>query len=365
MAANNLESISEKFDVVFKFISELILYNHGAWVDNAGFMNIDIGKGILSKELRKLRQQFKCCYILASTEAREILKLSQYDSVTRNYRYMKNLDCFASIGGAREHNSIRELVLAKYNDLNIYYLTAPTALTNDAFCTNRSSPCFDQIKIPSRQSVYPSRIIIDLELIKSIGNELNIYGVGELVGLYYSMRDYYSTKKYLFIKKIICKIHDNIQNQMVTSKTIERHDFNKLLAINLLMKCLIMRANGDHQIGTGGDHLISYALRCSIISKIKWVDLELSHGQLVYLGSMIMAALFPEWDYHTFSIKGLLDMGISLGLLNDKVFHFLLSEFRPSLIRLALKMRPVRSTILSDLSEKQIKSAMVRIMKYI
>lgn len=344
------------FDKVFQFGKHIQLYNEGTWRDSYGITVINMGRDIIAQFFQELRRQHKVCSILLSPLAKEKI------IVPLNYRlddqHSANLDCIVSLGGAREHNVAKELLLRIKKAKKLEFVTIPFPLSNDSFCTNRSSPCFDNIEIPSREATYPSKILVDFNLLESINKKYNLVGLGEIVGLYYSVRDYYSVRKLPQPHGLISKIEKSTQN-LVASLENEKRSWLRQLAINLLIKCLLMRLAEDNRIGAGGDHLIAYALKLILENQKSFRNF--SHGELVYLGCICMAALFPEWEYNFFSLKNLIHFGKNVGLLKIKSLRLLINALRNGLISLALQMRPNRPTILSTLLSKQIRNGCMKL----
>lgn len=310
------------------------------------------------KELNMQRQKYSVILTPMIKGKIAVPENAQFSATT-----LKNVDYVFSIGGAFEHNIAKEALSKNGGRTKPQLVTVPISLSNDSFCTNRSSLCFDRIEVASRETLYPSEIMIDFEILENIDQRLNVLGFGEVVGLYYSVRDYFLVKRLPKVDALITKIEEGTRKLML-SFAVKRHIWLKHLAMNLLAKCLIMRLAKDNQIGAGGDHLIAYALEY-IHRNAKRFDYRLSHGESVYLGSLCLAALFPEWEYGFFTLENLVNLGKAFGILNSINLDLLAKTLKNGLIPLATSMRPGRQTVLSILTKNEVKNGWKRLCVYL
>lgn len=350
------------FKLVFDFAKSLQFSNEGTWEDEYGTIVISMGRNLVSNLLQEWDKESQSYAVILSPIIKGQLTVSP--SCRFNNNFLKDIDYILSIGVAREHNVAKEFLLKARNRKQLQLVNVPAPLSNDSFGTNRSSPYFGKVEVPSRESLYPSKIIIDYNLIDRVDDKLNIAGIGEVIGLYYSLCDYYSIRGLSLPEDLINNVERSVYN-LITSLKDEKPIWLKLLAINLIEKCLIMRVAKDNQIGAGGDHLIAYALEYHCRNGKDRNCRKLSHGKLVYLGSVAMTALFPEWEYGFFSLESLIDFGMKMDILEHRNLNLLVNMLNNGVIPLALQMRPYRLTSLSLLSSDRIINGWARINKHL
>jgi len=351
----------EKFDAVIAFLRKLHCNNYGIWKDTYGITLIRIGENVLNKHLRKLNKQ-KYAVVISPTI---IQKINISSNLSMSCNCIRDLNSILSIGGALEHNFAKELIFTHHKDKEVHYVAVPVPLSNDSFCTNRSSHCLGRIEIPTRETLYPSEILIDISLLKNVNQRLNLMGLGEAIGFYYSLMDYCIVRKMLPPKKIMTIIERQVSKLALHSKRLNKRNWLKKLSMVLLLKCLVMRINRDNQIGAGGDHLLAYAFEHSQKIYNKYSVKKFTHGEYVFIGSILMASLFPEWQFGFFSLKNLLNFGRTAGLLKNQVISLLVKQPKMALVKLSLQLRPRRPTVLSLLSSKQIENARIKLNEYL
>ncbi len=350
------------FKLIFNLTQSLRCRNEAVWDDEYGTTLISMGENIAFSLLQNWGKDSINYAVVLSPIIEGQVAVPPNRRLASSFR--EDLDCVLSIGGAQEHNIAKEFLLNTKSGKQQQLVTAPVPLSNDSFGTNRSSPSFKKVEIPSRESLYPSRILIDFALFEDVDDILHLRGVGEAIGLYYSLWDYYSIRKSSPPESLIDDVEKSISGLIYSIKD-KKTIWTRLLALNLIEKCLVMRVAGDNQIGAGGDHLIAYALECYCGNGKDDNCRKLSHGKLVYLGSVAMAALFPEWKYSFFSLENLIDFGMEMNILEHRDLNLLVDISTNGLIPLALRMRPYRLTSLSTLSSNRIKNGWIRINKYL
>lgn len=242
-------------------------------------------------------------------------------------------DTIISIGTFETHNQARIYCEKKEK----YLITVPTPLSNDSFGTNRAQ--FQNISL-SHESLYPSETIFDLELIKESPSSTNILGIGEFSGLFFSIIDYFLSRQQPVPLNVLDFIIERI-NLFTNLDLNNLDDIYRNLAINLVFKCLIMRKNIDHQIGCGIDHLIGGALERK---------LNISHGQAVYLGSIISMLIFPDWERFGLYLPQLITFGNKNGLVSQDLIDQVLKLDLTQLIQEAMNLRPDRPSMLRSIS---------------
>lgn len=261
-----------------------------------------------------------------------------------------------SIGSAYENNIAKEICyyLKLNKKIKTKLIIIPISLSNDSFGTNRSVKNFFNITEQSHESLYPDKVIFDIKLIKKYGVNSNIYGIGEYIGLYCSIYDYYVSRGYQPVRTILNHIVERF-NELVMGFG-KNDNFLKLLAVSLIEKVLIMRTSLSYEIGAGIDHIISYGL------KERYKDY--SHGKLVYLASMISVALFPEMENYGLTLKKLIKDGVKIKIFEKKDLLNISKILNLEFIRKCLNMRRNRNTILRRVSKYNVLEAKNNLVKF-
>ncbi len=345
---------------LFKFINNLEEKNSGMWIDEYGCTIVLFGNGLIYEVLTKETESFWIVSpLIKNTKYSQLLK-----DIPLENKVIKNITYIISLGAAKEHNKAKEFLLNLYqdNNNNKKLITIPFPLSNDSFCTNRSTPLFGEIRIPSRETLYPSKIIIDLELLSFVNEQLNKKGIGEVIGLYYSLHDYYLVNKLRLPHKIIAYVGNKVRDLAASLKQ-NKNTWLKKLAICLLMKCFIMRIARTNRVGAAGDHLISYALNIYNKERAKSESHELSHGEAVFLGSIAMNAIFPDIeDDNFFNLKTLIEFGLTNGIISYESLELLIRAMEDKdFLKIVLGVRPKRPTILSNSSPGDLYKAVKRL----
>ena len=307
-------------DNIKNFINKLINDSYAEWHDYWGDYSVQIGDGLLQHYLEK-----EGCRFLVS----DFLDLKHNE-----------LDAFSqivSIGGFQVHNQGKK----EGQSFNFDLTTIPIPLSNDSFGTNRYS-ITDNEQSPSIRSDYPRRTIIDLQELGKFGIRHSYNGVGEYLGLYYSVIDYAQKDDITPDEECLSYIIENVDHII--------HLFNDGNEREMLryIKILIMRTNEDHRIGCGIDHSIARILER---------EHRFPHGKAVYMGCLIVSLLLPEWEKWGMSFSTLKNLGHSLGFLGKEDIGFLSQIDIENLVQEAIKIRQDRKTMLQRLSKEQINSA--------
>jgi glycerol dehydrogenase-like iron-containing ADH family enzyme len=261
-----------------------------------------------------------------------------------------------AIGSSFEANAAKEL-LRSYIKKPYKYFMAPMPLSNDSFCTNLCKSDFNDVSTQAHSSVYPDRIIIDTSLLTKLPKKDHLPGVGEAVGLIISLLDYHAANN---IKLDMSEFENasGIISSLFSSIDEDYSTFIKKLAMSLLLKCLIMRANGNNAIAASGDHMVSYALESlKPFSAIK-------HGELVLLGSIFMLSAFPEWESTSLNLAKLIGVGIRNEIINLKHLQYLI-ENTEAIIDSAIASRPARKSMLTKINKQNVESIRVRLIREI
>lgn len=254
----------------------------------------------------------------------------------------ENKRTIISVGGFQAHNYGKiEAEKTRYS-----LFTVPCPLSNDSFGTNRYSIGIDE-QAPSVESIFPTKTVFDLKRILLVDKAKSIVGIGEFIGLFYSLLDY-SLKKDIEFEFLLPYVVERIEEIKNTLKSGNDASIISAIASSLVLKCLVMRANMDHTIGCGIDH--SFA-RCFES------DYNIAHGKAVFLGSVLSSVLYPEWDNYGLSTASLIELGEIIGITSDD-YKLICNRPLSGLIGKALDIRPNRSFALQDLSRARIVNAL-------
>ena len=308
------------------FIHKLIDDNYAEWHDYWGDYSVQIGDGLLQQYLGK-----EGCRFLVS------------DFLDLKYNEPYAFSQIVSIGGFQVHNQGKK----EAQSFNFDLTTIPIPLSNDSFGTNRYS-ITDNEQSPSIRSDYPRRTIIDLQELEKFGIHHSYNGVGEYLGLYYSVIDYAQKDDITPDEECLSYIIENVDHIIHLFDDGNEREMLRYIAIVLVLKILIMRTNEDHRIGCGIDHSIA---------RIFEREHRFPHGKAVYMGCLIVSLLLPEWEKWGMSFSSLKNLGHSLGFWGKEDIGFLSQIDIENLVQEAIKIRQDRKTMLQRLSRKQINSA--------
>jgi len=316
-----------KFEDAIRFAEQLIQQSVGAWSDCYGDYKISIGDAILDQELAKLERR----RVFIADYLRESKLLSRYINFDG-----WEFNCLVSIGSFEMHNQAKELCWRSGHRL----VTVPVPLANDSFCTNR---CSNATGKPSYKCVFPYHTIVDTEILQNFPSSSNLLGLGEFVGLYSSILDYFEGRNTSPPSSLLTFIVDLFRD-ICGAYNSDYESFLKKVAVSLVFKCIIMRVNEDHQIGCGIDHLIAQVLEAT---------LQMPHGKAVYWGVCLSIALFPEWASFGMDLHTLVSNGVGIGVISLEEMGQVSGLDLPFLIESAVKTRPKRTTVLSSVLEQK------------
>ena len=322
------------FDNIKHFICKLTNDNYAEWHDQWGDYSVQIGDYLLQHYLGKEE-----CLFLVS------------DFLDLKYHEPDAFSQIVSIGGFQVHNQGKK----EAKSLNYDLTTIPIPLSNDSFGTNRYS-ITDNEQSPSIRSDYPRRTIIDLQELEKFGICHSYNGVGEFLGLYYSVIDYAQKDDIAPDKECLSYIIENIEHLVYLFNDGNERETLRYIAIVLVIKILIMRINEDHRIGCGIDHSIARILER---------EHKYPHGKAVYIGCLIVSLLLPEWEKWGLSFSLLKDLGHSLGFLGKEDLVILHQTNIEDLVQEAILIRQDRKTMLQRLSKEQIRTAQINLIHYL
>ena len=191
--------------------------------------------------------------ILASTPVESI----SFDTVTDLFRRSpRNADAIIGFGGGKA------LDVAKYIAflLRLPYLSVPTSLSNDGFCSPQSSLTFDGQRRPL-PSAMPFGVILDTAVCLNAPEILWYSGVGDLVSKFTAVTDW----KLAFhatgtpVDDFAALLSDASVYQFLARPKRDIGGMT-LLGTALLLNGISMSICGSSRPASGSEHLISHAL---------------------------------------------------------------------------------------------------------
>lgn len=261
------------------------------------------------------------------------------------FRCSKNAAHILSIGQSRSHEKARRLAFK----LGRPYATCPLPLSNDCFATDRSGGSSSQA---AEKLVFPSMIILDWSLCASAGIDPNKFGIGEVMGLVVSIRDFISHSKGHAINRFLQSIDKAVEQLLDCWMDPNESTESKIASLGacLCMKGLLIRLTGVNDVIAGCDHLIGYELKSR---GLKW-----PHGILVTVGTLLTLPLFSDVPEKT--VQKIANFSFSTGLLTTDNLRSIENMDITSILRNASHTRPERQTLLQRLTcydEEKVKVA--------
>lgn len=256
------------------------------------------------------------------------------DEYVGDFITSESADRFLSIGLTKNHNQARKAALIACKG----YTTCPLALPNDSFATDRfgGGPMN-----PAIQGTFPDVVILDWQLCADNGKDVNVFGLGECLGLLTSVRDYtlihlldQRCQLLSFIDEILRKLIASWSNTDYYSKQVA------ILGATLSIKALLIRLMGTNAIIAGCDHLIAYELeRCGL----SW-----PHGKLVFAGVLLSLPLLYK---DPVPIAGqLLEISSDTGIFTVEDHNQLTTQNLTGILLKAHETRPGRSVALDNMN---------------
>lgn len=193
------------------------------------------------------------------------------------------VDAIVGIGGGKA------LDFAKYSAylLKIPFISVPTSMSNDGFCSPTSSLTVDG-KRKSVKSGIPFGVVIDLDIIKGNPKAFLYSGVGDMVSKISALWDWKEAfnKGYERFNDFASLLSYNSLDLLFNKHTYDINSpvFQRSLANSLLISGIAMEVAGTSRPASGSEHLISHALD-SISKKPKM------HGIQVGIATYLCALL--------------------------------------------------------------------------
>jgi len=206
---------------------------------------------------------------------------------------------------------------------------------------------------------FPEAIILDWELCGQAGLEANRFGLGEVIGLATSARDYLSSSppKDRVWMTIVPAIDRVIHNLLDCWCDQERDIKEKIahLGACLSLKGMLIQLTGTNCVVAGCDHLVAYELEAR--------GLIWPHGSLVAAGAI---ATLPICDgVSNEMVERFADMVLATGILTRDFLQDLSRIRIRDVLRCAPQTRPSRRTLLHHLTANREDRAANTIRKVI
>jgi glycerol-1-phosphate dehydrogenase [NAD(P)+] len=244
------------------------------------------------------------------------------------------VQALAGIGGGKA------LDYSKYaaHVLNIPFISIPTSLSNDGFCSPTSSLLVNNKKA-SLTATIPFGVIIDLDIVRSAPASLVYSGIGDLISKITAGYDWYEAagKKQADFHDFAYLISQNTVREILYHQNLNIREtaFLYNLANSLLMNGLSMEIAGSSRPASGSEHLICHAY--DQIAKKPSL-----HGLQVGLGTYLCSYL---QDNQHLQVKNFL---LNTGFVSYLAEHPLNKSNFKEAIRKAPDMKEDFYTILSD-----------------
>ncbi|MGN0905279.1 MAG: iron-containing alcohol dehydrogenase family protein [Alphaproteobacteria bacterium] len=169
------------------------------------------------------------------------------------------MNAIVGVGGGKA------LDFAKYTAylLKIPYVSVPTSVSNDGFCSPSSSLTVSG-KRKSVKSGIPFGVVIDLDVIKGNPDSFLYSGIGDMVSKITALWDWKAAfeKGFERFNDFASLMAYNSLDLLFLKHTFDIHrpEFQRSLANSLLISGLAMEIAGTSRPASGSEHLISHAL---------------------------------------------------------------------------------------------------------
>ncbi|ALU11425.1 glycerol-1-phosphate dehydrogenase [Ignicoccus islandicus DSM 13165] len=245
-------------------------------------------------------------------------------------------DVVVGVGGGKAIDA------AKYvaHKLNLDVVSFPTAASHDGIASPFSS--LRGMNGPtSVKTVAPIAIVADTEVIVKAPRELNLAGVGDLLGKFSAVKDWRLAHKLKgeyygsYAASLSLMSAKHVLKYLTALKRMDEMGV-RILVEGLISSGVAMCIAGSSRPASGSEHLFSHAL--DIVA-----NYPARHGEQVAIGSVMMLYLYDSkyWKKvrKAIEVLGLPRNAKELGVSEDKIIEALL---------IAHKIRPERYTILGE-----------------
>lgn len=204
----------------------------------------------------------------------------------------KNCDYLIAVGSGTIHDITRYIAY----ELNIPFVSCPTAASVDGFCSSVAALTWDGYK-KTFTAVAPKIVVADLDVISNAPMFLTNSGFGDMIGKFIALSDWKIAN--ILTGEYFCKtIYDmtlNATKSVVDSakqiKTGDVSAYEKLI-YGLLMSGLAMQLLGNSRCASGAEHHISHIIEM----QPDGLDVcsDALHGEKVGVGTLIASKVYHD-----------------------------------------------------------------------
>ncbi len=215
------------------------------------FFSQDLDHGLMARLIAAFRS--RNIQILQRTPVETI----NFENATELFRQSpRNADAIVGFGGGKA------LDVAKYISFlcRLPYLSVPTSLSNDGFCSSQSSLILDERRRPL-PSAMPFGVILDTAVCLNAPENLWHSGVGDLVSKFTAVTDWKLAfhAKATPVDDFAALLSDASVYQFLARPKRDLEGMT-LLGTALLLNGISMSICGSSRPASGSEHLISHAL---------------------------------------------------------------------------------------------------------
>lgn len=214
------------------------------------------------------------------------------------FKVPASTDVLIGIGGGKS------LDYSKYcaHILKLPFISVPTSLSNDGFCSPGASLLVDGVRKSVKSSI-PYGVVADLDIIKNAPKETFYSGIGDMISKVTALWDWKEAfnKKFDDYNDFASLLAYNSLDALyftLKEKKFNSIEFYSKLANSLVLSGIAMEVAGSSRPASGSEHLISHAL--DFISKKPKM-----HGLQVGAASYLCALL--QNNSNAYSVKTFLE----------------------------------------------------------
>lgn len=181
------------------------------------------------------------------------------DITQATFSLSPSIKAVLGIGGGKA------LDFAKYTAylLRLPYISVPTSMSNDGFCSPTSSLTVNEVRKTVKSSI-PYGVVVDLDVIASCPKAFTYSGIGDMLSKISALWDWKqaSLKGYEKYNDFASMLSYNSLDLLYLrhSSDIDSPQFQRSLVNSLLYSGIAMEIAGTSRPASGSEHLISHAL---------------------------------------------------------------------------------------------------------
>lgn len=299
---------------------------------NMNEIAIFFGTGIEELMGKDLYESLKAYEI--NIKHKETIDNVALEEIVKTAFSLPKIDAILGIGGGKA------LDFAKYAAylLKIPYISLPTSISNDGFCSPSSSLTVEG-KRKSVKSAIPFGVIIDLDIIAKSPKIAFYSGLGDMVSKITALNDWKeaANQKLSGYNDFASLMAYNSLDLLFLRHSTDIHspDFIRSLTTSLLISGIAMEIAGTSRPASGSEHLISHALD-------EVCPHPQSHGIQVGVATLLCALL-----QNSPHIEGLRDILTHTGFIDFVKKNPLSKEYFIKALEIAPKIKNNYYTVLS------------------